>query len=87
MTAAASYIYTYIKMFIQGDLLRFINRLDMVIFIASYGLADFQTKFYIKEGVIHFYFSMRVGHLFYNFLQWGVTNVYGKLRKVLPAHP
>ena len=29
--------------------------------------------FFIREraGVIHFYFPMRVGHLFYNFLQWG----------------
>ena len=34
-------------------------------------LADFQSKFYIRKGVIHFYFFIRVGHLFYNFLQWG----------------
>ena len=36
-------------------------------------LADFQFKFYIREGggVIHFYFSMRVGHFFTIFFNGG----------------
>ena len=48
-------------------------------------LANFQLKFYIREFNFFIYRGWVI--FFYNFLQWGVTNVSEKLPKVLPAHP
>ena len=43
----------------------------MVIFIASYGLADFQTKFYVREEGHSFLFFYEGGSSFLQFSSMG----------------
>ena len=65
------YYFVYAHWCLQHPM---INKLNIVIFIASY-LSDFTllvSRFSIQvgeRGVIHFCFPVRVGHSFYNFLQ------------------